>query len=326
MKAFRIIVTFLLVAWMVLIFCFSAQNATESSNTSGRIITVVVRLFYSEFDELSNTDQQAFIESFQFIVRKGAHFSIYAVLGALAFMSVITYNKMLMGFRLFLSILICVMYSVGDEIHQYFVPGRSCEIRDMLIDVSGALFTILILSLVVRCKKFYVYVYGGDYMRKKELQKLYEQAYDRISRLTVELEDIKSENVKLKSKIEELEIKKEIEYTQDIIQTEPIDIIVEEKVNNIPEISSEREIGAQAIGRIIVNAAKYCNRLTDMGENKDIKELINLILGRTEVAKAEILNIVSERSSIEEMNVKINKEEAEAEDYFASVLGQIEKV
>ena len=29
------------------------------------------------------------------------------------------------------------LYAVSDELHQLFVPGRSCELMDMLIDSSG---------------------------------------------------------------------------------------------------------------------------------------------------------------------------------------------
>ena len=33
--------------------------------------------------------------------------------------------------------MIGVLYAVTDEVHQYFVPGRSCELRDALIDACG---------------------------------------------------------------------------------------------------------------------------------------------------------------------------------------------
>ena len=32
------------------------------------------------------------------------------------------------------SILIGALYAVSDEIHQLFIVGRSCEIRDVIID------------------------------------------------------------------------------------------------------------------------------------------------------------------------------------------------
>ena len=44
----------------------------------------------------------------------------------------------------------------GDEVQQAFVPGRSCEFRDMCIDAAGVLlgaaFLLLILHLIQRKK------------------------------------------------------------------------------------------------------------------------------------------------------------------------------
>lgn len=36
------------------------------------------------------------------------------------------------------------MYGVTDELHQYFVPGRSCDVHDWLADTSGAAIAVII--------------------------------------------------------------------------------------------------------------------------------------------------------------------------------------
>ena len=41
-----------------------------------------------------------------------------------------------------------ILYAISDEIHQYFVPGRSAEIRDVLIDVLGANIGILLINKI----------------------------------------------------------------------------------------------------------------------------------------------------------------------------------
>ena len=41
------------------------------------------------------------------------------------------------------SLLICILYACSDEIHQLLVPGRSGEIRDIIIDGSGSSIMIL---------------------------------------------------------------------------------------------------------------------------------------------------------------------------------------
>lgn len=40
--------------------------------------------------------------------------------------------------RLALVITICLLWGVGDEIHQSFIPGRSADPLDVLADVVGA--------------------------------------------------------------------------------------------------------------------------------------------------------------------------------------------
>ena len=50
-----------------------------------------------------------------------------------------------------------MFYAITDEFHQYFIPGRSAEIRDVLIDSSGALtgilFVIIVLAIIKIIKK-----------------------------------------------------------------------------------------------------------------------------------------------------------------------------
>ncbi|MBO4734338.1 MAG: hypothetical protein J5662_07670, partial [Clostridia bacterium] len=59
------------------------------------------------------------------------------------------------------------------------------------------------------------------------------------------------------------------------------------------------------------------------GGNTEHRELVNLLLGKTEVAKAEILAIVSEGGDFEAKKEKIDAVKEETLDYFSSVLGQV---
>ncbi|HIU52150.1 MAG TPA: VanZ family protein [Candidatus Merdicola faecigallinarum] len=43
------------------------------------------------------------------------------------------------------SFIIGVIYAITDEIHQLFVPGRSGEIRDVLIDGLGIIVGIILI-------------------------------------------------------------------------------------------------------------------------------------------------------------------------------------
>lgn len=133
-----------------MIFSLSSQNSEQSSRTSGGLIATVAELFYPDFDGLTEEEQTKVIESFQFIVRKTAHFSIYGVLGFLSFLTFVSYRRLRLILRFLLSAAVCLIYAVSDEIHQFFVPGRSCELRDVCIDFCGALLAITVSMLFSR--------------------------------------------------------------------------------------------------------------------------------------------------------------------------------
>lgn len=70
------------------------------------------------------------------IIRKGGHVAEYAILATLLFWA--------FGRRQLLVLLLCVLYAMGDEWHQSFVPGREGAIADVLIDTVGAVFGLLV--------------------------------------------------------------------------------------------------------------------------------------------------------------------------------------
>lgn len=87
------------------------------------------------------------------------------------------------------------------------------------------------------------------------------------------------------------------------------------------EIPEEFNFASDIIGNIIIKAAGYINQLNE-SDNPNKKELINLILGRTEVAKAEILNIISCEASESAKTELINSQFNETIEYFKSIKEQ----
>jgi len=135
---------------MILIFHLSSQTAVQSSETSGSIIEEILEHIIPQFADKPADEQQKNIDALQFIVRKGAHFSIYALLSILLFLpfSQITHSFPVM---LLTAFLFSFLYAVSDEWHQSFIPGRSCELRDVLIDSAGALCGLVLLIIVRHC-------------------------------------------------------------------------------------------------------------------------------------------------------------------------------
>lgn len=148
MKIKRIISYIPLIIWMAVIFLFSAQTSENSSETSSLPAAILARIINPDFELLNETDQTALIDKCQFAVRKLAHFSVYTVLGTLALFALSFHEKLNAKKRILFSSLICLAYAVSDEIHQYFVPGRSCRLLDILIDFYGSLFGISIIFII----------------------------------------------------------------------------------------------------------------------------------------------------------------------------------
>ncbi len=128
---------------MAAIFLFSSQTGEESTGTSNGVIEAVARAVRPLTGAVGEAELARLAESLSFAVRKAAHAGIYAALGLCTMLAMLTY-PFSMRLRARAAILICAAYAAGDEIHQLFVPGRSGEVRDVMIDTAGAAAGILL--------------------------------------------------------------------------------------------------------------------------------------------------------------------------------------
>lgn len=153
-KIITLIFLLLTLIWMCVIFSFSCENASESSESSGSFIEKIASVIIKDFDTFSEEEKTVFIERYEHFTRKAAHFTIYAILGALSFTTVFSYSSAYKK-SYFIALIIGALYAVSDEIHQYFVPGRACMIKDMLLDSCGVAFgaaVILLFVFIIRKK------------------------------------------------------------------------------------------------------------------------------------------------------------------------------
>lgn len=136
------------IIWMSVIFSFSAKKAVESEGMSHSVGKEIGRLIVPQFTSWSEERQEQFAKMIDFPVRKCAHATEYAVLGVLILRTAYSFSED-SGKR---SMLICwcagTAYAASDELHQLFVPGRSCQFRDVCIDSAGVLAGVLVFSLI----------------------------------------------------------------------------------------------------------------------------------------------------------------------------------
>ena len=132
------------ILWMALIFFFSAQVAEQSDQLSTGITEKIV-----EAVEKVIPGSGLVAESMNHVVRKNAHFFVYLVLGALAANAF--YSSGVRGFKgIAAALVVCILYAVSDEIHQLFVPGRSGQFTDVLIDSAGAAVGSFVICIIRR--------------------------------------------------------------------------------------------------------------------------------------------------------------------------------
>lgn len=132
----------LVISWMGVIFYLSHQPAGVSSELSSGITQLFLR-FIEFFIPFMQLDQQMW----HFFIRKSAHFCAYFILGILL-MNALRKNRFAHR-QIMLAVIISLLYAVSDEVHQLFIPGRSGEVRDILIDTIGATAGIFVYRLIV---------------------------------------------------------------------------------------------------------------------------------------------------------------------------------
>lgn len=139
----RAILLILLLGTFFIIFGFSNQDAEESGNLSSNIAKFILKQVHH--DDIENKEQ--ILERTESVIRKIAHFSIYTLVGLLLMSFISTYN-LKENKRIIISLCIGVLYATSDEIHQLFIPGRSGQITDVILDSMGVLLGILLVLIV----------------------------------------------------------------------------------------------------------------------------------------------------------------------------------
>lgn len=125
---------------MGVIFYFSAQDSTASNAQSDPVADLLLRLGLP--DALRGT---AVV-----LVRKGGHLFEYALLGA-ALCRAFVHSGASAPVRF--AAAAGYVYACTDELHQLFVPGRSGQFTDTLIDGTGIVLGVLICRMILNAQK-----------------------------------------------------------------------------------------------------------------------------------------------------------------------------
>jgi len=109
-----------------------------SAEHTSRIIGPLLHWFYPTISPFT-------LLRVQFFMRKLAHVLEYAVLAVLlyrAFVHTVLRSRRALSAGLVL--LLCAAYAATDEFHQAFVPSRTASLRDVMIDICGAMLAVIL--------------------------------------------------------------------------------------------------------------------------------------------------------------------------------------
>lgn len=142
-----------------MIYLFSSQHGKDSYHLSSQFIQV----FKEKVENtpiLKSELKERFISKPSFYLRKLAHLTIFALLG-MATRIAVGYKSKSRLTGMIIALLICSFYALLDEWHQYYIPGRSAQLIDVVIDMIGASLGIIVvecmtslLSSIKNMKKF----------------------------------------------------------------------------------------------------------------------------------------------------------------------------
>jgi len=126
-----------LLLWVGVIF-FGSTDLLSAEHTS-RFIVPFLRWLKPDISPET-------LASIHFIIRKCMHVGEYAVLGLLLLRAatLMTNSKRSIALLYLIVLAVCLFVAVTDEFHQTFVMSRGASVRDIMIDISGAILGLLI--------------------------------------------------------------------------------------------------------------------------------------------------------------------------------------
>ena len=115
---------------------FTNRRGTFSISDMKKYVDNLLLDMGIHIEEEKKQEKEARIKKLDPIIRKFAHILEFAIFTFFAAIFATTFDmKSLVRFSIVF--VLCGIYALSDEIHQYFVPGRVCDIKDVALDVTG---------------------------------------------------------------------------------------------------------------------------------------------------------------------------------------------
>lgn len=127
------VLVFVLIIYVMFILSLSMDvQSSKKTLAASKAITTQISVLTKDASTFSTT-----VNKLNYIIRKGAHFFIYCFFAVILSLVAINFKFSLpraWGYILFLSLFMANI----DELIQRYVGGRSSQVKDCLIDLTGA--------------------------------------------------------------------------------------------------------------------------------------------------------------------------------------------
>ena len=92
---------------------------------------------------LVSVEERGYYAFVEFLIRKGTHFIYFGIIALAIYIALPRFK-----YRKVTAVVITMLLAIADEVRQSFTSGRTASFQDVLLDTSGAIAALLLLSFI----------------------------------------------------------------------------------------------------------------------------------------------------------------------------------
>lgn len=136
---------------LVIVFLVSGQTAKQQSMQEilrawfpNKPLESFLSLFqFPYWGILVSVEERGYYEFVEFLIRKGTHFIYFGIIGLAIYIALPRFK-----YRKVTAVVITMLLAIADEFRQSFTSGRTASLQDVMLDTSGAIAALLLLTFV----------------------------------------------------------------------------------------------------------------------------------------------------------------------------------
>lgn len=96
---------------------------------------------------LVSVEERGYYAFVEFLIRKGTHFIYFGIIALAIYIALPQFK-----YRKVTTVMVTMLLAVADEFRQSFTSGRTASLQDVLLDTTGAIAALLLMSFFQRLK------------------------------------------------------------------------------------------------------------------------------------------------------------------------------